>query len=126
MLRWAASLDAHPDRVLEACNQLHLLGLPFFPGRLFLGLLLFGRSGFGLGGGFAVGGSGRFLTGIRRSGSGSRGRRLADDGELVVLGKVVVVKNLRLRLRGIGIFVDLAGIVAERRLTRRHRILCSR
>ncbi len=26
MLRWAASLDAHPDRVLEACNQLHLLG----------------------------------------------------------------------------------------------------
>src|SRR5437016_1920637 len=26
MLRWAASLDPHPDRVLEACNQLHLLG----------------------------------------------------------------------------------------------------
>ena len=26
MLRWAASLDEHPERVLEACNRLHALG----------------------------------------------------------------------------------------------------
>jgi NAD(P)-dependent dehydrogenase (short-subunit alcohol dehydrogenase family) len=26
MLRWAAELDPHPERVLEACNRLHLLG----------------------------------------------------------------------------------------------------
>lgn len=26
MLRWAASLDPHPERVLEACNRLHALG----------------------------------------------------------------------------------------------------
>ncbi len=26
MLRWAASLDPHPDRVLEACNKLHVSG----------------------------------------------------------------------------------------------------
>jgi len=26
MLRWAANLDPHPDRVMEACHRLHLLG----------------------------------------------------------------------------------------------------
>lgn len=26
MLRWAASLDEHPERVLEACNRLHAVG----------------------------------------------------------------------------------------------------
>jgi NAD(P)-dependent dehydrogenase (short-subunit alcohol dehydrogenase family) len=26
MLRWAASLDDHPEKVLEACNRLHALG----------------------------------------------------------------------------------------------------
>jgi NAD(P)-dependent dehydrogenase (short-subunit alcohol dehydrogenase family) len=26
MLRWAASLDEHPEKVLEACNRLHALG----------------------------------------------------------------------------------------------------
>src|SRR5205807_1244985 len=26
MLRWAANLDPHPDRVMEACNRLHLIG----------------------------------------------------------------------------------------------------
>lgn len=26
MLRWAASLDPHPERVIEACNHLHALG----------------------------------------------------------------------------------------------------
>lgn len=26
MLRWAANLDPHPERVIEACNKLHVLG----------------------------------------------------------------------------------------------------
>ena len=26
MLRWAASLDSHPDKVLEACDRLHIRG----------------------------------------------------------------------------------------------------
>lgn len=26
MLRWAANLDPHPDRVIEACNRMHLVG----------------------------------------------------------------------------------------------------
>jgi len=26
MLRWAANLDPHPDRVMEACNRLYLIG----------------------------------------------------------------------------------------------------
>ena len=26
MLRWAASLDAHPEKVIETCNRMHPLG----------------------------------------------------------------------------------------------------
>jgi NAD(P)-dependent dehydrogenase (short-subunit alcohol dehydrogenase family) len=34
MLRWAASLDDHPDRVIEACHRLHALGRMGQPGEV--------------------------------------------------------------------------------------------